>query len=78
MLARGSANPLKCEQRNSVLDRVREEVLGGKTAREVAEHNEIQEITGGRKAKTSDKVANKRDPIGPKRRPRHGLPEPKE
>ena len=53
-------------------------VTGGKTAREIAEHNRIQDLTGGQKAKNSPIVANKKDPIGPKRRPRLGLPEPRE
>jgi hypothetical protein len=44
------------------------EVKGGKTAREIAEHKRIQEITGGVPARFSDKVANKVDPIGPGRR----------
>lgn len=44
------------------------EVLGGKTAREIAEHKRIQEITGGVPARFSDKVSNKVDPIGPNRR----------
>lgn len=44
------------------------EVLGGKTAREVAEHKRIQEITGGVPARFSDKVSNKVDPIGLNRR----------
>lgn len=44
------------------------QVLGGKTAREIAEHKRIQEITGGVPARFSDKVSNKVDPIGPKRR----------
>ena len=44
------------------------EVAGDKTAREVAEHNRIQEITGGVPARRSDAVTNQRDPIGPKRR----------
>ena len=43
------------------------EVLGGKTAREIAEHKRIQEITGGVPARFSDKVSNKVDPIGPNR-----------
>ena len=43
-------------------------VSGGKTNREIAEHNRIQEITGGNPAKTSDGVTNRRDPIGPNRR----------
>jgi RHS repeat-associated protein len=42
-------------------------VSGGKTAREIAEHKRIQEITGGVPASKSDKVSNKVDPIGPKR-----------
>jgi len=51
-------------------------VRGGKLAREIAEHRRIQEITGGRKASKSPAVANQRDPIGPKRRRKLGLPEP--
>ena len=43
------------------------EVLGGKTAREIAEHKRIQEVTGGVPARLSDKVSNKVDPIGPAR-----------
>jgi RHS repeat-associated protein len=43
------------------------EVLGGKTAREIAEHKRIQEITGGVPARFSDKVSNKVYPIGPNR-----------
>ena len=43
------------------------EVLGGTTAREVAEHRKIQEHTGGVPARESPAVANKKDPIGPKR-----------
>jgi RHS repeat-associated protein len=43
------------------------EVVGGKTAREIAEHRRIQEITGGVPAGKSDKVTNKVDPIGPNR-----------
>jgi hypothetical protein len=54
------------------------EVPGGTTAREVAEHERVQEITGGQKAKNSDKVSNKKDPIGPNRRGDMGLPEPKD
>ncbi|MEO1333707.1 MAG: RHS repeat-associated core domain-containing protein, partial [Myxococcota bacterium] len=42
-------------------------VEGGKTAREVAEHKRIQEITGGEPARQSDAVSNKVDPIGPNR-----------
>ena len=44
------------------------EVKGGKTAREIAEHNRIQQNTGGAPARNSDKVSNMRDPIGPKRK----------
>jgi hypothetical protein len=44
------------------------EVAGGKTQREIAEHQRIQEITGGAPARQSDSVANRVDPIGPKRR----------
>jgi hypothetical protein len=51
-------------------------VRGGKLMREIAEHKRIQEITGGRKASKSPAVANQRDPIGPKRRRKLGLPEP--
>lgn len=43
------------------------EVSGGKTAREVAEHREIQRETGGVTASQSDAVTNKVDPIGPNR-----------
>ncbi len=43
------------------------EVVGGKTAREIAEHRRIQEMTGGVPASKSDKVSNKVDPIGPNR-----------
>jgi RHS repeat-associated protein len=43
------------------------EVSGGKTAREIAEHKQIQEITGGVPASESPKVTNQRDPIGPNR-----------
>ena len=43
-------------------------VLGGKAAREIAEHKRIQEITGGVRARDSDKVSNKVDSIGPNRR----------
>lgn len=39
----------------------------GKTAREIAEHKRIQEITGGVPARNSDRVSNKVDPIGPQR-----------
>ena len=43
-------------------------VPGGVTMREIAEHQRIQEITGGVPARKSPRVANKKDPIGPKRR----------
>nr|WP_282581100.1 LysM peptidoglycan-binding domain-containing protein [Ralstonia insidiosa] len=46
----------------------RTEVLGGKTAREIAEHQRIQELTDGVPARLSPNVANKVDPIGPNRR----------
>jgi RHS repeat-associated protein len=39
-------------------------VEGGKTAREISEHNRIQELTGGVPARQSDAVSNKVDPIG--------------
>jgi hypothetical protein len=42
-------------------------VPGGKAAREIAEHNRIQEITGGVPARQSPNVSNKVDPIGPNR-----------
>ena len=42
-------------------------VPGGKTAREVQEHLKIQEITGGVPARFSNRVVNKKDPIGPGR-----------
>jgi RHS repeat-associated protein len=48
-------------------DATTKSVPGGKTAREIAEHKRIQEITGGVPARMSNKVANKVDPIGPKR-----------
>ncbi|MEZ8420602.1 putative toxin [Vibrio splendidus] len=38
------------------------EVLGGKTAREIAEHKRIQEITGGVPARFSDKVSKRVTP----------------
>lgn len=44
---------------------------------DVAEHHKIQEATGGVRAKDSDKVANKKDPVGPRRRPGLNLPEPR-
>jgi RHS repeat-associated protein len=43
-------------------------VAGGKTAREVAEHTRIQQITGGVPAAKSNAVSNKVDPIGPARK----------
>ena len=54
------------------------EVIGGKTPREIAEHSRIQEITGGQKAGTSPSVSNQRDPVGPNRRAKFGIPEPNE
>jgi RHS repeat-associated protein len=44
------------------------EVLGGKLARETAEQARIYSKTNGAPARNSDSVANKVDPIGPKRR----------
>jgi hypothetical protein len=44
------------------------EICGDQTAREIAEHKRIQELTGGVPARKSSKVANERDPIGPGRR----------
>ena len=44
------------------------EVLGGKTTREISEHERIQELTGGVPARESSRVSNKLDPIGPRRR----------
>ncbi len=43
------------------------EVKGGRVQREVAEHKRIRELTLNERAKDSNRVANKRDPIGPKR-----------
>ncbi|MEJ2076335.1 MAG: GIY-YIG nuclease family protein, partial [Reinekea sp.] len=64
-------NRLKQHQKTGKLDSNQSvqttEVLGGKTAREIAEHKRIQEITGGVPARFSDKVSNKVDPIGPNR-----------
>ena len=53
-------------------------VPGGKTAREIAEHQRIQQHTGGQKASCSPCVSNNRDPIGPARRPGLGIPEPRD
>lgn len=44
------------------------EVKGGKTAREIAEHKRIQELTGGDPARRSPDVSSLRDPVGPARR----------
>jgi hypothetical protein len=52
------------------------EVPGGKTTREIAEHARIQQLTEGQTASNSSAVSNKRDPIGPSRRPALGIPEP--
>jgi hypothetical protein len=49
------------------------EVSGGRTAREISEHQRIQKITDGKPARQSDAVSNKKDPIGPNRR--HLLPD---
>ncbi|CAN7654582.1 SpvB/TcaC N-terminal domain-containing protein [Pararhizobium sp. LjRoot235] len=46
-------------------------------ALDVAEHNFIQELTGGVAARRSSAVANLRDPVGAARRPMFGLLEPK-
>ncbi len=43
---------------------------------DVAEHQYIQELTGGVRASKSPLVSNLRDPVGPARRPGLGLPEP--
>ena len=42
-------------------------VPGGKTAREIAEHERIQQNSNGVPAAQSPNVANRKDPIGPKR-----------
>jgi YD repeat-containing protein len=44
---------------------------------DIAEHNAIQARTGGVAARRSSAVSNQRDPVGPRRRPTFGLPEPK-
>ncbi len=44
------------------------DVPGGRTAREIAEHNRIQQITDEKPARLSKDVSNKRDPIGKNRR----------
>ncbi|MCL1043713.1 hypothetical protein L2712_18975 [Shewanella marisflavi] len=46
-------------------------------ALDAAEHNKIQDKTAGMRAKDSDAVQNKKDPVGPARRPKMGIPEPK-
>ncbi|MGY8773177.1 RHS repeat-associated core domain-containing protein [Spongiibacter tropicus] len=46
---------------------ITKEVLGGKTAREVAETKRLLELTGGVPVRFSDKVSNKVSPIGPNR-----------
>ncbi len=43
---------------------------------DVAEHNFIQGLTGGQRAKYSPEVSNLKDPVGKARRSRLGLPEP--
>lgn len=53
-------------------------VSGGKTAREIAEHERIQQLTGGQKASNSPAVSNQRDPIGPNRRADLDIPDPEE
>jgi hypothetical protein len=47
------------------------------SALDIAEHNAIQDLTGGVAARRSPAVSNLRDPVGPLRRPGFGLPEPK-
>lgn len=47
------------------------------SALDIAEHNYIQELTGGVAARRSSAVSNLRDPVGVARRPVFGLPEPK-
>jgi len=47
------------------------------SALDIAEHNFIQELTGGVAARRSPVVSNVRDPVGAARRPAFGLPEPK-
>ncbi|KQM61735.1 MULTISPECIES: LysM peptidoglycan-binding domain-containing protein [unclassified Sphingomonas] len=44
---------------------------------DIAEHNAIQARTGGVAARRSSAVSNQRDPVGPRRRPAFGLPEPR-
>ena len=44
------------------------EVLGGKTAREVAEYHRIRALTGDVPARRSAAISNQVDPIGPARR----------
>lgn len=46
-------------------------------ALDIAEHNFIQELTGGVAARRSSAVSNMRDPVGAARRPGFGLPEPR-
>jgi hypothetical protein len=43
---------------------------------DVAEHNFVQELTGGKRAKYSPEVSNLKDPVGKARRGQLGLPEP--
>lgn len=45
---------------------------------DIAEHNFIQELTGGVRAKYSPDVSNLKDPVGKARRPGLGLPEPRD
>lgn len=61
---------LKTHERNGRLQPGSETTMsmeGGKIAREIAEHERIQELTGGTPARQSPNVANKVDPIGPNR-----------
>lgn len=45
---------------------------------DIAEHNRLQELTGGVRASRSDLVSNRVDPVGAARRERFGLPHPRE
>lgn len=44
---------------------------------DIAEHNKIQEKTKGMRAKDSDLVQNKKDPVGKKRRDENNLSHPR-
>lgn len=45
---------------------------------DIAEHQFIQWMTRNRKASRSSAVSNQRDPMGPRRRPLYGMPDPKD